>query len=151
MRVPSRYLPFDPEDRLMSACGGAPPALTRRAASTSCISRRRSSRIASELAIAARTGCRTVETYHTFFEQYFHHYLRWVPRRLLQRPRAVSPAASAMPSTASSRPRRMDDVLRGYGVATPIDVIPTGLDLGDFEAGDGARFRAAHGISPTGP
>ena len=47
-----------------------------------------------------------------------------------------SVAALVVPSTA------MREVLRGYGVTTPMHVVPTGIPLADFGGGDGARFRA---------
>src|SRR3546814_9457253 len=45
----------------------------------------------------------------------------------------------------------MVEVLQRYGVRTPSTVLPTGLDLDEFSGGDGARFRAAHGIAPGQP
>jgi glycosyltransferase involved in cell wall biosynthesis len=40
----------------------------------------------------------------------------------------------------------MLEVLRGYGIATPAAVIPTGIPSGAFSGGDGARFRDRHRI-----
>lgn len=152
VRVRSRYLPFDPEDRLMSASAALHAALHQAGRfdvvhiQTPFVAHRVG------LAVAARTGCRTVETYHTYFEQYFHHYLDWVPKRALQSlaRRLSRRQCDAVDRVVSPSPE-MRDVLRGYGISAPIDVIPTGLDLGDFDAGDGARFRAAHGIAPDRP
>jgi glycosyltransferase involved in cell wall biosynthesis len=45
----------------------------------------------------------------------------------------------------------MAEALTDYGVSTPIEILPTGLDLELFRGGDGARFRAAHGIEPGRP
>jgi glycosyltransferase involved in cell wall biosynthesis len=47
--------------------------------------------------------------------------------------------------------RAMLDVLKDYGIQTPAQVIPTGIDLTQFSQGDGARFRARHGIAPERP
>ena len=58
------------------------------------------------LRVARRLGIPVVETYHTFFEQYFHHYLPWAPRALLRGLAARSPGGNAMRSTPSSRLRR---------------------------------------------
>jgi glycosyltransferase involved in cell wall biosynthesis len=38
-------------------------------------------------------------------------------------------------------------VLRERGVRTPVEVIPTGVDIPRFEQGDGRAFRRSHGIS----
>ena len=46
---------------------------------------------------------------------------------------------------------QMADVLDRYGVRTPRTVIPTGIELAEFSGGDGARFRAMHGIAPDAP
>ena len=35
----------------------------------------------------------------------------------------------------------MADVLKGYGIATPSTVVPTGIRLEEFARGDAARFR----------
>jgi 1,2-diacylglycerol 3-alpha-glucosyltransferase len=45
----------------------------------------------------------------------------------------------------------MRDALKRYGVSRPMHVLPTGLPQDAFRRGDGARFRAAHGIAPTRP
>jgi 1,2-diacylglycerol 3-alpha-glucosyltransferase len=42
-------------------------------------------------------------------------------------------------------------VLAGYGVTRPIHTIPTGLNLAEFDGGDGRAFRDEHGISPDRP
>lgn len=45
----------------------------------------------------------------------------------------------------------MTEILRGYGVLTPATVLPTGIDLTEFSAGNGNAFRARHGIDPRQP
>ena len=42
-------------------------------------------------------------------------------------------------------------ILEGYGVTTPMTVLPTGIPLGQFAAGDGLAFRSAHGIPEKRP
>ncbi len=152
VRVASRYLPFDPEDRLMS--GAAALGVCSRLAGGFDVVHIQTPFVAHGvgLALARRAGCGTVETYHTFFEQYFHHYLRFAPRWLLQgAARALSRRQCNAVDRVIAPSAEMEAVLRGYGVATPINVVPTGLDLAEFEAGDGARFRAAHGIDAARP
>jgi glycosyltransferase involved in cell wall biosynthesis len=50
---------------------------------------------------------------------------------------------------APSEPMR--EVLTGYGVTTPIHVLPTGLAADRFRAGDGRAFRAHAGIDAQRP
>jgi hypothetical protein len=85
VRVPSLYLPLDPEDRIMRM-----RPLRRRMqalASQQCdllhihtpfVAHRAGTRLARQLGVPA------VETYHTFFEEYFHHYLSVLPRSWLR-------------------------------------------------------------------
>lgn len=47
--------------------------------------------------------------------------------------------------------RAMRSVLESYGVAAPLAVVPTGLALEDFAAGDGEAFRRRHAIPPGRP
>jgi glycosyltransferase involved in cell wall biosynthesis len=93
-----------------------------------------------------------VETYHTFFEEYLFHYVPFLPRawlraaaRRFSRTQGNSVHALVVPSTA------MRDVLTGYGVRTPMHVLPTGIPLEDFRGGDGDRFRAGLGIAARTP
>ncbi|HSO83990.1 glycosyltransferase [Thiocapsa sp.] len=153
LRIPSRYLVIDPEDRMLR-----PREI-----------RRHDRMLASRgydlmhiqtpffahylgLGIAKRLGIPVVESYHTFFEQYLHHYVPFVPTSWMQRlARDFSTAqcndvdALAVPSHA------MLEVLKGYGVKTPARVIPTGIELVQFSQGDGDRFRNRWSIPPGRP
>jgi 1,2-diacylglycerol 3-alpha-glucosyltransferase len=152
LRQPSRYLPFDPEDRLMSARSAVRAALgvSERVdvvhIHTPFVAHRVGVEVAREL------GVRTVETYHTFFEEYFHHYLPLLPRWPLRGlARAISRRQCNAVDTVIAPSRQLADVLLGYGVSAPIDVIPTGLDLSRFDGGNGAAFRQQFGISAERP
>jgi glycosyltransferase involved in cell wall biosynthesis len=102
--------------------------------------------------LARSRGVPLVETWHTDFEHYFEHYLPLVPSALA---RAVGRSIARrvgrsvdrliVPSTA------VDRALAASGVSTPRVVLPTGLAAADLGRGDGARFRAAHGIAPDRP
>jgi glycosyltransferase involved in cell wall biosynthesis len=102
---------------------------------------------------AARTlGVPTVETYHTFFEEYLHHYFPLLPHaaarslaRYVSRRQCNAVDAVVAPS------RQLADVLLSYGVTRPIGTIPTGLSLHDFEGGDGTAFRRRYGVAPERP
>jgi glycosyltransferase involved in cell wall biosynthesis len=92
---------------------------------------------------ARRRGVPVLATYHTFFEEYLHHYVPVLPRplgRALARAftRSQCPAVQAL--VAPSEPLRQ--VLCEYGVDTPVHVIPTGLPADRFPPGNAARFRA---------
>jgi 1,2-diacylglycerol 3-alpha-glucosyltransferase len=95
---------------------------------------------------ARRAGIPCVATYHTFFEEYLHHYVPAMPRgigRFLARAFTRSQCDDVQALIAPSDP--MKDILLAYGVSTPIHVLPTGLPADRFAAGDGNRFRVAAG------
>lgn len=153
VRIPSSYLPLDPEDRRMRA------RAIRAAADR--LDRERFDLVHVQtpfvahylgLELARRFDVPVVETYHTFFEEYLFHYVPFLPRRWLRaaarrfsRTQGNSVDALVVPSTA------MRDVLAGYGVRTAMHVLPTGIPLADFTGGDGARFRAGLGIDAGTP
>jgi 1,2-diacylglycerol 3-alpha-glucosyltransferase len=101
---------------------------------------------------ARRTGVPCIATYHTFFEEYLHHYVPVLPRalgRLAARRFTRSQCAAVQALIAPSEPMRA--VLGEYGVRTPIHIVPTGLAADRFRAGDGEAFRAAQNIAPGRP
>ena len=152
LRQPSRYLVFDPEDRMM--VGGAALTACRKLrgqvelvhVQTPFVAHRIGLRAARELALPV------VETYHTFFEEYLHHYLPVLPRWALQSfARAVSRRQCNAVDAVIAPSAQLASVLRGYGVAAPVEVIPTGLNLDEFTAGDGPLFRSKFSIDPGRP
>lgn len=153
MRVPSRQVPLDPEDRLMK------PAALREALRELRDQRFDVLHIHTPFA-AHRYGVRlgralglpVVETYHTFFEEYLYHYIPFLPKALLRhaarrfsRRQCNEVDAVVVPSSA------MQAVLNGYGVETPMHIIPTGIRLAAFWGGDPDRFREQHGIGADRP
>lgn len=101
---------------------------------------------------ARRTNIPCVATYHTFFEEYLHHYVPVLPRslsRLLARGFTRSQCAAVQALIAPSEPMRA--VLADYGVTTPIHVLPTGLAADRFKSGDGHAFRERAGIAAERP
>lgn len=147
-RIPSRYLPFDPEDRLMrrSFIDALLPELEERRYDLVHIQTPFVAHYAG-LGLARQLGVPAVATYHTFFEEYLHHYAKILPAgltravaRRFSRGQCNDTAGIIAPSIA------MRDALRNYGVTVPIEVIPTGIPLTQFQGGDGERFRAQHGI-----
>ncbi len=153
VRVPGGRVPGDPEDRRMrwreltqalSALEGEPFDLVH--IHTPFVAHYAAVRF------ARRRGLPCIETYHTFFEEYLHHYVPALPRRIgrgLARAFTRSQCAHVRALVAPSEPLRQ--VLRDYGVETPVHVIPTGLPADRFHPGDGRRFRALVGLAPGRP
>jgi 1,2-diacylglycerol 3-alpha-glucosyltransferase len=101
---------------------------------------------------ARKIGVPCVATYHTFFEEYLHHYVPVLPRRIgryLARSFTRSQCDDVQALIAPSDPMR--DILLEYGVSTPIHVLPTGLPADRFVAGDAGRFREQARIPPGRP
>lgn len=153
IRLPSRVIFFDPEDRLIraSVLRDIEAQLAQR--HWDVIHIHTPFRAHSlGVRLARRIGRPTVETYHTYFEEYVGHYLPWLPAPLL---RAFARRASRMLCHGVDHlivpTAQMVQVLNRYGITTPSTVIPTGIDLSEFAHGDGARFRAEHGIAPDRP
>lgn len=102
--------------------------------------------------LARAFGIPLVETYHTYFEAYLHHYIPFLPHALLQyiarrltRSQAYAVDRLIVPSSA------MLKVMRDYGVRSEIEVLPTGLDLSEFSPGDRIRFCHKNGLDPQRP
>lgn len=153
VRLPSRVIFFDPEDRLIRA-----PAMR---AAEGLLAQRQWDVIhihtpfrAHQLGVrlGRHSGRPTVETYHTYFEEYIAHYLPWAPSPLLRLiARRVSRRLCHAVDHLIVPSQQMVGVLDGYGITTPSTVLPTGLDLSEFAGGDGARFRLTHGIAAERP
>jgi glycosyltransferase involved in cell wall biosynthesis len=93
-----------------------------------------------------------VETYHTFFEDYLHHYLPWIPKTIargLARQISKKQCNQVDAIVAPSQP--MLDVLRSYGVTAEAEVIATGLQDNSFAKADGNVFRNKYGITIDRP
>jgi 1,2-diacylglycerol 3-alpha-glucosyltransferase len=144
IRVPSGGVPGDPEDRRMHwrALGRALSALPRGAIDLVHIHTPFLAHYAAvRFARSAAVPC--IATYHTFFEEYLHHYVPVLPRRagrVLARAFTRSQCRAVDALVAPSEPMR--EVLLAYGIDTAIHVVPTGLAADRFVPGDGARFRA---------
>ena len=153
IRIPSRYLPLDPEDRILRVGGlrRRRPDLARRGFDLLHIHTPFVAHY-SGLALARRLGIPTVESYHTFFEHYLDHYVPLVPAAWL---RALARRFSAAQCNAVDAlvvpSQAMLEVLHGYGVRTLARVIPTGIELRQFAHGDGPRFRRRYGIPAERP
>jgi glycosyltransferase involved in cell wall biosynthesis len=147
-RVPSRRLPCDPEDRLMrwSRLTQTTRRLDAEGFDLVHIQTPFSAHYAGVRA-ARRMRIPAIATYHTHFEEYFHHYLPAVPRhwlraaaRRIARGQCNQLDAVVVPSEA------MRTTLVDYGVTAPLHVLATGIPVRQFQRGDRERFRAMQGI-----
>ncbi len=153
LRVRSRQVPRDPEDRMMipSAVRALQPALKERSfdlvhIQTPFVAHYQGLHLANGLQIPA------IESYHTYFEEYLHHYVPLLPRlltRFAARRFTVSQCKALQSLVVPSEAMRR--ALEDYGVACPMHIIPTGLESSRFGQGDGQRFRHKLGIAPGQP
>lgn len=153
VRVPGWQIPRDPEDRLMNPRALA-AALDEIDPADFDLVHIHTPFLAHRAGVrwARKHGLPCVETYHTLFEEYFHHYLPFLPKqwlaaaaRMISRKECDGVSAVIAPSSA------MRQTLLEYGVSSPIHIIPTGLNLADFAHCDGPGFRARHGIAAGRP
>lgn len=147
-RIPAHSIYFDPEDKLIKY-GEAVKQLPALEQEKYNIIHVHTPFVAHYLGLklSARLNIPCIETYHTFFEDYLHHYLPWMPKslargmaRLISKQQCNAVNAIVAPSDP------MLDVLRRYGVKTSAEVIPTGLQESSFKVADGQAFRVKYGI-----
>ena len=153
IRIPSRRVLFDPEDRLMSGRKilSMIPLLRKQHfdlihIQTPFIAHHVGVRLARELKIPC------TETYHTFFEEYLFHYVPFVPKNWMRalarhftQKQCNAVDSVIVPSTA------MRDILQKYGVRKPVQIIPTGLELEKLSACNGVLFRENYKIDAGRP
>ncbi len=155
VRVPSRYLFMNPEDRMMQygkiinlypRLRDWQPQLLH--IQTPFVAHYAGIKLAEKLNIPV------IESYHTFFQEYLFNYApipfipkifwRWLARHY-SRSQCQQVAHLIVPSQA------MLAVLREYGISTAASILPTGIDLKQFSGGDGIRFRQAYQIPAERP
>lgn len=153
LRVASRSVPRDPEDRAMKlgAIRALRPQIERLEPDlvhiqTPFIAHYQGTALARALRVPV------IESYHTYFEEYLHHYVPLMPRavmRFVARRFTTSQCnvldALVVPS------RAMEQALLDYGVRCPMHIIPTGMEMERFAGGNGGRFRAGLGIARGQP
>ena len=97
------------------------------------------------LRVAALREIPVVFTHHTMYERYTH----YVPGDSPTLKRFVVDLATGycnLCDAVIAPSETVAELLGGRGVSAPIAVIPTGVDLKEFEAADGAHFRRTAGI-----
>jgi len=147
-RIPARSIYFDPEDKLMKYGEVLQrlPDLRREGYDlvhihTPFVAHYVGLKLARELNVPC------VETYHTFFEDYLHHYLPWIPKPMARGvARMISKRQCNAVDGIVAPSQPMLDVLRGYGVNVNAEVVPTGLQMQSFKGADGKAFRQKYEI-----
>lgn len=152
-RVPARSIYFDPEDKLMkyNQILRLLPMLKSKKFDLIHIHTPFVAHYAG-LKLSKLLKIPVVETYHTFFEDYLHHYLPWIPKfaaRGLARLISKNQCNQVDAIVAPSQP--MLDVLRTYGINTKAEVIATGLQEASFNTADSEAFKAKYGIAQNRP
>ena len=152
-RVPARSIYFDPEDKLMKYAEilRLLPTLKSKKFDLIHIHTPFVAHYAG-LKLGKLLQIPVVETYHTFFEDYLHHYLPWIPKfaaRGLARLISKNQCNQVDAIVAPSQP--MLDVLRTYGINTKAEVIATGLQEASFNTADSEAFKAKYGIAQNRP
>ncbi|MEO8599147.1 MAG: glycosyltransferase, partial [bacterium] len=153
LRVPARRLPFDPEDRLMRY-KWAMQHLAQLGSVHYDVIHIQTPFVAHYMGtkLGRLLGIPCIETYHTFFEEYLHHYIPFIPKkamRFVAKRFSRSQGNSLDGMVVPSNP--MLHVLKDYGISTPTEVIPTGIEPNSFVPGDRAAFRKKYAIPQDRP
>ena len=99
------------------------------------------------LRIAATKNVPVIFTHHTQYDRYLHYVSNSSPA--LQRfVKDLVTGYCNLCDAVIAPSESIATVLLNQGVTTPIEVIPTGIDIAQFSQGNGAGFRATHNI-PT--
>lgn len=153
LRVPSRRVPLDPEDRFMSF-SWVMQHLDKFKSEQYDIIHIQTPFVAHYLGLklSKLLNIPCVETYHTFFEEYLYHYVPLVPKKLMRmiatrfsRHQGNSLNGMVVPS------HPMLSVLKNYGITTHSEVIPTGIEPSSFVLGDRELFRKNYNIPQDRP
>ena len=153
LRVPSRKVPLDPEDRLMSF-SWVMQHLDKFRSEHYDIIHIQTPFVAHYLGIklSKLLHIPCIETYHTFFEEYLYHYVPLMPKKLMRivakrfsRHQGNSLNGMVVPS------HPMLSILKNYGITTHAEVIPTGIEPDNFVLGDRALFRKNYNIPQDRP
>ena len=153
LRIPARCVPLDHEDRFMRY-SGVMRHLDKLRDEHYDIIHIQTPFVAHYLGtrLSQLLDMPCVETYHTFFEEYLHHYIPLVPKKLMRlvaRRFSCHQGNSLDGMVVPSHP--MLHVLKNYGITTPAAVIPTGIEPASFVPGDRAAFRQKYEISLDRP
>ncbi len=153
VRVPSHKIYFDPEDRLMNfgKLKALLPWIRDKHFDVIHIHTPFTAHYVG-IHFGKKLDIPVVETYHTFFEDYLHHYLPFIPQFISRKlARTISRRQCNAVDGIVSPSKPMLDVLKQYGIKTPAEVVATGLDDSSFAPVDGEHFRMSHDIPLAQP
>ena len=153
VRIPSHKIYFDPEDRLMNfgKLKALLPWIEERHFDVIHIHTPFTAHYVG-IYFGKKLDIPVVETYHTFFEDYLHHYLPFIPQFISRKlARTISRRQCNAVDGIVSPSKPMLDVLKQYGINTSSEVVATGLDESSFAKVDGESFRISHDIPLTQP
>jgi glycosyltransferase involved in cell wall biosynthesis len=153
VRVPSHKIYFDPEDRLMNfgKLKALLPWIRDKHFDVIHIHTPFTAHYVG-IHFGKKLDIPVVETYHTFFEDYLHHYLPFIPQFISRKlARTISRRQCNAVDGIISPSKPMLDVLKQYGIKTPAEVVATGLDDSSFANVDGEHFRMSHDIPLAQP
>ena len=153
VRVPSHKIYFDPEDRLMNfgKLKALLPWIRDKHFDVIHIHTPFTAHYVG-IHFGKKLDIPVVETYHTFFEDYLHHYLPFIPQFISRKlARTISRRQCNAVDGIVSPSKPMLDVLKQYGIKTPAEVVATGLDDSSFASVDGEHFRMSHDIPLAQP
>jgi len=153
VRVSARPVPRDPEDRFM-----------RRSELRRALQQLSDGRFSlvhvhtpflahyAGLEFARQAGIPVIETYHTHFAEYLHHYVPFLPRALGRAlARTIARRQCNATDSVIAPSEQMFALLAAAGVQRPVTVIPTGLPPVRFVPGNAERFRRAYALSQRRP
>lgn len=153
VRVPSRAVPRDPEDRLVN--WRLMQASVAEAVQQGCDLIHIQTPFVAHYtghSVARRLKIPVIATYHTLFEDYLQYYAPFLPASWMRgMARRFSRAQCNALDSVIVPSRAIHDRLANYGVTTPMEILPTGIPLANFRHGERERFRADHGIASERP
>ena len=150
LRIESRGVTLDPEDRMMKyrKLINQLPQLREKGFDLVHINTPFVAHYAG-LTLARKLDIPCITTYHTLFEEYLYHYIPWIPKSVLRwAARSFSVSQCQALDGIITPSSIIASLLQQYGISNPIVTIPTGIDVSDFESGNGDKFRDSLGIEP---
>ncbi|MCR5719378.1 MAG: glycosyltransferase family 4 protein [Lachnospiraceae bacterium] len=82
--------------------------------------------------VAKKTKAPIVHTYHTVYEDYTHYFIPW-HKPGVAIVKSFSKKISKKTDAIIAPSKKVSNLLKGYGIETPIYVIPSGLDLNAYK------------------
>ena len=147
-RIPSRAIPYDPEDRMMSfkAVARLSDTLGKKNFDLIHIHTPFIAHYAG-VKLGKLLGIPCIATYHTLFEEYLYHYIPFVPKQIMRFfARRFSSSQSDQVRGVIAPSSVIVNLLKEYGVQNNITIIPTGIDSKKFASGNTESFKSKYNI-----